>query len=191
MTSSLVRDCVPLLRMSGHLWSRTSHEDMQLLPPGTDKELEDPPMSPSTPSLPLQLAASKIQSSLILPGLNSFGDPKELLLKWKCLSKKKFCNICRSSLYWILLLEGQRALAFTDGEAETKRGKTSHTVNPSLNPDFQLGRGSDSRGQAASLGSHFENHHKVVLSHAEVDSNLDILKRNAYWESTVWQALRI
>ena len=54
---------------------------MQLLPPGNDKELEDPPMSPSTPSLPLQLAASKIQSSLILPGLNSFGDPKELLLK--------------------------------------------------------------------------------------------------------------
>lgn len=50
----------PLLRMSGHLWSRTSPEDMQLLPSGNDKELEDPPMSPSTPSLPLQLAASKI-----------------------------------------------------------------------------------------------------------------------------------
>ena len=50
-------------------------------------------------------------------------------------------------------MEVQRALAFTDGEAETKRGKTGHTVNPSLNPDFQPGRGSDSWGQAASLGS--------------------------------------
>lgn len=44
----------------------------------------------------------------------------------------------------ILLPEVQRALAFTDGEAETKRGKTGHTVNPSLNPDFQPGSGSDS-----------------------------------------------
>ena len=50
-------------------------------PPGNYKELKDPPVSPSTPSLPLQLAASEIQSSLISPGLNSFGDPKELLLK--------------------------------------------------------------------------------------------------------------
>ena len=61
--------------------------------------------------------------------------------------------MCWSSLYWILLVEVQRALAFIDGEVETKRGKTGHTVNPSLNPDFQLGRGSDSWGQAASLGS--------------------------------------
>ena len=50
-------------------------------PPRNYKELEDPPVSPSTPSLPLQLAASEIQSSLISPGLNSFGEPKELLLK--------------------------------------------------------------------------------------------------------------